>query len=354
MDREEAESVLNTAFVQTLSDVFDDEKLALQCLPAIAECLQKSVGRLETKAFQELIDFELISKLYDFLLRNPDLFIGQHSFSLAKLFSQLVCPTTLQSTKAIMDRRFMLLMSGPIGKCLVRLTQNATLEQIAFVCQSLHALYGCHPDDFRRQIDSTDLELLLECEKYFLQIRGGIMADRIGYLARHLSNYVLSAKEEVVKSFYKQYLLENSPLNEEMALLIVEYFVEGYRVGQMIDARSSNSRKWRAAEVTQVEDDRILVRFIGFQEKDWYHIPTHEIVPAFTYTGITGHIKNPPRHNFGQESLKRIAECLLLEPSLGASSEKEVIAAFEAYGNEVQTVVNYLRYTNRHKLARLL
>eukprot|EP00475_Leptophrys_vorax_P042404 TRINITY_DN7998_c0_g1_i1.p1 TRINITY_DN7998_c0_g1~~TRINITY_DN7998_c0_g1_i1.p1 ORF type:complete len:469 (-),score=91.93 TRINITY_DN7998_c0_g1_i1:150-1376(-) len=338
---------------------------------AILRFLAASIGMLGQKAFQVVLDSGLFSKFCEHFLEHDQLLLSKenHWSNLLSIFYLSVWPTVGLDSATLNDRRYKMLMNAPIGKCVVRLATFPTtsIEAVGRICQILHGLYGCDPDCFRRQFDADDLELLIGaqkrlqnlCKEISMRFVWSILADRMNYLIPLLSNYVLSAREEIVREFYQKHLLDITPLNEQMITLVVDYFVEGYRIGQMVDVRQHGignaeyDRCWRAGEVVAVDDSHIEVRFVGCGDmKLSYRIPNFQIAPAFTYTGIPSPlVRVVGRRSFYPELDYKL---ILKEPCLGISSMEELDQAKQVYGPDPLTLINYLRYSNRHRLKKLL
>eukprot|EP00475_Leptophrys_vorax_P002417 TRINITY_DN11341_c0_g1_i3.p1 TRINITY_DN11341_c0_g1~~TRINITY_DN11341_c0_g1_i3.p1 ORF type:complete len:308 (+),score=61.65 TRINITY_DN11341_c0_g1_i3:11-934(+) len=137
--------------------------------------------------------------------------------------------------------------------------------------------------------------------------------------------------------------------------LICEFSSETYRLGQFIDAQDSRLL-WCAAEITEVEHNRIHIHYTGWKLYDeWIELPSQRIAPAFTFTKVIPEGEGNPRRQifeFDGNMLKSLSNC----ETLGLLSEQMARVLFLQFTshNRMQFTINYARWKNRDNLKHFL
>eukprot|EP00475_Leptophrys_vorax_P000292 TRINITY_DN10176_c0_g1_i11.p1 TRINITY_DN10176_c0_g1~~TRINITY_DN10176_c0_g1_i11.p1 ORF type:complete len:490 (-),score=100.82 TRINITY_DN10176_c0_g1_i11:48-1517(-) len=155
--------------------------------------------------------------------------------------------------------------------------------------------------------------------------------------------------------YYDQHFRKYASLEHqvgEVVQLICEFAAETYRMHQMVDVLDK-WKNWCAAEIMDIEDDRLDIRFTGSPPMDGRTIRVpYEVAPAFTYTRLNDVGDLPVIRNldFSESLVQGLLSC----KELGLTSPDEVWDMFTRFGNHIQDVINYARWANRENLKGLL
>jgi hypothetical protein len=158
-------------------------------------------------------------------------------------------------------------------------------------------------------------------------------------VARGKTSHSIPATRQDAENYYRAQLsIKDYAINigDNVICLVVDFAVDGFEIGQWIDALDKGNTM-RAAEVAEIKADEIEVHHIGYDSEynEWISKTSFRIAPAFAFTCIE------PDHNRKTGMMRPYeVEMILKEPSLSFLNESHVQSICEELGSDFQTVVN--------------
>jgi hypothetical protein len=228
---------------------------------------------------------------------------------------------------------------------LVQILRLKNSESSSWVCKTLENLSRLNLELFTHQISpNLQSDLNYFCQIY-LQWKWRKTCADLRTVVYRLENFVPSARFEQTVQYYSKNIVNviGTELGEDVLGLISEMATEGYFIGQQIDLQEKLNQEWCAAEVIEVEYNKIKVHYIGWMDRsdEWIYIPSERVTLAFANT-----IAEQPANTeivFRQISMTQ-AELCLAEPSLGISSFAELEDEFRKCHFNLQRTINSLRF----------
>jgi hypothetical protein len=144
--------------------------------------------------------------------------------------------------------------------------------------------------------------------------------------------------------YYNTELLKRPDWPSVIADIVVEFANDGFRIGQMIDARDKLGR-WCIAEIKEFESDRALVHYIGWEGKWDRWVEIDETAAVFSHT-TSNPVEASKDYDLADWAQKRLVQHIA---GYGVSEAEvtEVVALFSH--KNYQLAVNELMWRHHCK-----